>query len=76
MASFNNERYEEIKKILNDNKISSKDLAQYSVYKRLKYLRHRQEIDCTDEEIEAYVNQQIKFEDLRKGQNWTENTKI
>lgn len=76
MAKFTNEKYEQIKKLLADNKVDSKTLAQYAVYKKLRYLRHREEIDCTDEEIEAYVNQQIKFEDLRKGPNWTENTKI
>ena len=53
---FNMERYEEIKQILKDNKIDSKDLDKYIQTKSLKYKRYREEIFNSDDDIIAIVN--------------------
>ena len=54
---FNLERYEEIKKILEDAKISSKELQQYIDMKALRYARHKEENTYTDDEIIKIVNE-------------------
>lgn len=53
---FSMEKYEEIKKLLEDNKISSKDLDKYIQTKALRYQRYKEEIVATDDEIIAFVN--------------------
>lgn len=54
--TFSMERYEEIKQILKDNKIDSKDLDKYIQTKALKYKRYREEIFNSDDDIIAIVN--------------------
>jgi hypothetical protein len=53
---FNMDRYEEIKKLLADNKVSSFDLDKYIEVKALRYARHKQENTLNDDEIIARVN--------------------
>lgn len=54
--AFDMNRYEEIKKILKDNKIDSKDLDKYIQTKALKYKRYREEIFNSDDDIIKIVN--------------------
>lgn len=54
--AFNMERYEEIKKILKDNKIDSKDLDKYIQTKALKYQRYCLENTYSDDDIIKIVN--------------------
>lgn len=70
---FTAEDYEQIKQVLSDNKIDTKRLAQYGVYKKLRWYRHAERIDCTDEEIEMYVNGEIDMDSIKKGPNWKED---
>lgn len=61
------ERYNEIKKVLKDNKIDSYELENYVMFKDLKYLRHVQRISLSDVEILEMVNcenNKTKFEEL------------
>lgn len=53
---FDMKRYEEIKQILKDNKIDSKDLDKYIQTKALKYQRYREENTFSDDDIIKIVN--------------------
>ena len=53
---FTMERYEEIKKLLTDNKVSSSDLDNYLKVKELRYQRHQELNTFTDTDIESIVN--------------------
>lgn len=65
---FTMEKYEEIKKLLEDNKVSSKDLDKYIQTKALRYQRYREEIVATDDEIIAFVNgEEIELKKKEEG---------
>jgi hypothetical protein len=53
---FTMEKYDEIKKLLADNKVSSSDLNDYILVKKLRYDRYRELNDYTDEQILELVN--------------------
>lgn len=53
---FTNERYEQIKTLLSDNKITSSDLDKYMETKKLRHQRYQQLNTYTDEEIMDIVN--------------------
>ena len=50
------EKYEEIKKLLSDNKITSDDLDKYLEVKALRHARYQELNMMTDNDIEAIVN--------------------
>lgn len=53
---FTLDKYEEIKKVLNDNHISSKDLDKYIRLKALRYDRHRELNTLSDAAMIAAIN--------------------
>ena len=53
---FNIERYNEIKKVLEDNNISSKELDKYIKLKALRHERYCELNELSDEEMIAKVN--------------------
>ena len=59
---MNLERYEAIKNVLKENKISSKELDKYIAVKNLRHLRYRGENEFTDEEIFNQINETDKGE--------------
>lgn len=72
MAKFNMEMYDKIKAVLEENKITSKDLASYTVAKQLRYMRHQNKIVCSDEEIIEVVNYERDRKTLQHGENYVE----
>lgn len=72
MSKFSQEKYDKIKQILEANKITSKDLAGYTVLKNLRYLRHQRKIEATDEELISVVNYERDRESLTHGENYVE----
>lgn len=58
-----NKNYQQIKKILDDNGINSKDLDYYLRVKSLRYLKHKKEVFLNDQEIELAVQKGLdKFQ--------------
>jgi trehalose-6-phosphate synthase len=53
---FTIEKYEEIKKLLTDNKVSSSDLDKYILVKQVRYDRYRELNTYTDDEIIQLAN--------------------
>ena len=53
---FDMNRYNEIKKVLKDNNISSKELDKYIKLKVLRHERYCEENNLSDEEMIAKVN--------------------
>ena len=64
---FNIERYNEIKKILKDNDISSSDLDKYIRVKALRYERYCELNTLSDDEMIAKVNDSPCTPGLRGG---------
>ena len=72
MAKWTQERYNEMKKLFDDNKITKKDRAQFEVASHLRWLRHQEKIIATDEQIVDAVNQKVDWvATFEKGVNWT-----
>lgn len=71
MAKFNMDRYNYMKTLFDNNGIDKKARSQFEVASTLRYYRHCKYIDCTDEQIIAVVNQEMKKEELNKGENYT-----
>ena len=57
---FSIDKYDKIKKLLTDSKVSSADLANYIKLKSLRYARHKEELELTDEEMIAQINLETK----------------
>lgn len=72
MTNFSMEKYNQIKQLLEDNKITSKDLAGYTVLKNLRHLRYQRKIEATDEELIAVVNYERDRKTLQHGENYVE----
>ena len=72
MSKFSQEKYDKIKQLLEENKITSKDLAGYTVAKQLRHMRHQKKIVCTDEEIIDVVNYERDRKTLERGENYKE----
>lgn len=72
MAKFNMDRYNEIKALCDEHKITRKDRAAFEVASTLRYYRHCRYIDCTDEQIVAVVNQEMSKQELCKGENYAQ----
>jgi hypothetical protein len=53
---FTIEKYEEIKKLLTDNKVNSSDLDKYILVKQIRYDRYRELNTYTDDEIIQLAN--------------------
>lgn len=56
MKKFTQEKYEQIKALLKGNKVSNDDIDLYRETCRLRCLRHRGELNCTDDQLIACVN--------------------
>lgn len=69
---FVKEDYAAIKQLLSDNGIDTKKLNKYEEFRKYRWMRHSEQIDCTDEEIEKLVNNEITLADIKKGVNWKE----
>lgn len=59
---FTNAKYEAIKKLLTDNKVSSSDLDKYIQMKGMRYARYREESVLTDEEMLDVINDETTAE--------------
>jgi len=64
---FTNERYEFIKKVLEDNNISSPELSDYVNYKLLRHVRYQRKAEGqpvkTDEELLEIINKEDNEDD-------------
>ena len=62
--------YDFIKQLLLDNGIDTKKLNKYEAFRKYRYMRHAELIDCSDTEIEQLVNGELTLDDIAKGVNW------
>jgi len=61
---FTTQKYDEMKAKFKELGYDTKLLAQYAVMTKLRYRRHRKEIEATDEQLEAVVNKELDVEIL------------
>ena len=69
---FTQDKYDKIKALCDEHKITRKDRAAFEVVSHLRWMRHAEKIVCSDSEIIQVVNGELDWRNFEKGPNYTD----